>query len=87
MAFKIPKLLSANIDITGTNATWTGSELNGVAYRWDATIAVDTQLHSTPSTNTYDGTNVQVGDFIASTNRGECLEIQSIVSQIGRAHV
>jgi hypothetical protein len=31
MAFKIPKLLSANIDITGTNATWVGSELNGVA--------------------------------------------------------
>ena len=42
MAFKIPRLLSANIDITGTNATWTGSDLNGVAYRWDATIAVDT---------------------------------------------
>ena len=81
MAFKIPKLLSANIDITGTNATWTGSELNGVAYRWDATIAVDTQLHSTPGTNTYDGNDVEVGDFIASTNRGECLEIQSIVSQ------
>lgn len=81
MAFKIPRLLSANIDITGTNATWTGSDLNGVAYRWDATIAVDTQLHSTPGTNTYDGTDVEVGDFIASTNRGECLEIQSIVSQ------
>jgi len=82
MAFKIPKLLSANIDITGTNATWTdSSDLSGVAFRWDATIAVDTQLHSTPGTNTYDGTDVEVGDFIASTNRGECLEIQSIVSQ------
>ena len=69
MSFKIPKLLSANIDITGTNATWTGSDLNGVAYRWDATIAVDTQLHSTPGTNTYDGNDVEVGDFIASTNR------------------
>ena len=81
MAFKIPKLLSANIDITGTNATWSGSDLNGVAYRWDATLAIDTQLHSTPGTNTYDGNDVKVGNFIASTNRGECLEIQSIASQ------
>ena len=81
MAFKIPKLLSANIDITGTNATWTGSELNGVAYRWDATIAVDTQTLSTPTDNTYDGTDVNVGDFVASTNRGECLEIIAISAQ------
>ena len=81
MAFKIPKLLSANIDITGTNATWVGSELNGVAYRWDATIAVDTQTLSAPTDNTYDGTDVNVGDFVASTNRGECLEIISISAQ------
>jgi hypothetical protein len=81
MAFKIPKLLSANIDITGTNATWVGSELNGVAYRWDATIAVDTQTLSAPTDNTYDGTDVNVGDFVASTNRGECLEIIAISAQ------
>ena len=81
MAFKIPKLLSANIDIIGTNATWTGSELNGVAYRWDATIAVDTQTLSAPTDNTYDGTDVNVGDFVASTNRGECLEIIAISAQ------
>ena len=81
MAFKVPKLLSANIDVTGTNSTWSGAELNGVAYRWDATIAVDTQTLSTPTDNTYDGTDVNVGDFIASTNRGECLEIIAISAQ------
>ena len=87
MAYTKPaKLLRVSISGVTTAATYSGADpWNGNPIRWNATLTVTAQPHSdtasTPVSGFYDGRNVAVGDYVASTGEGRVLRIFSISAQ------
>ncbi len=87
MAYQKPaKLLRVTIGSMTVAATYSGSDpWNGNAIRWNATLTVTAQPHSdlnsTPTSGFYNGLNVAVGDYIATTGSGRVLRVYSISSQ------
>ena len=56
---------------------------NNFVYTYDATLDVTAQLHSGTTGNTpaqYDGSDINVGDYVATTSQGRVLKISEIKS-------
>jgi hypothetical protein len=73
-----PKLLSIRITKLLPKAS-----KNNFVYTYDATLDVTAQLHSGTTGNTpaqYDGGDINVGDYVATTSQGRVLKISEIKS-------
>lgn len=66
-------------------AFWEGDDAwTGYPYKWTATLNVAAQPHGSPDTPTpyfYDGNDVIVGDYVATSGRGRVLKIVAIASK------
>jgi hypothetical protein len=80
-----PRLLFATVSFTDVIAQWSGSGFAANKdYRWRAKLNISQQSHGDPDTSTayiYNGLDVQVGDYFATTNNGRILKIITIESQ------
>ena len=80
-----PRLLFATVNFTDVIAQWSGSGFAANKdYRWRAKLNISQQSHGDPDTSTayaYNGLDVQVGDYFATTNNGRILKIITIESQ------
>ena len=91
MAVRPAKLLQVTITAMSPNATWSENDgasniTAGKAYKWDVTLDVTAQAHSSHEhgsnvTFFYNGEDIVVGDYICSSNKGDILKIISITSQ------
>jgi hypothetical protein len=91
MAVRPAKLLQVVITDITPNATWTendgGNDLGtDKAYKWDVTMSVTVQSHSSHEHGSdvpffYNGEDIAVGDYICSSNKGDVLKIVFITSQ------
>jgi hypothetical protein len=91
MAVRPAKLLQVTITAMSPNATWSENDganniTTGKAYKWDVTLDVTAQAHSSHEhgsdvTFFYNGEDIVVGDYICSSNKGDILKIISITSQ------
>ena len=90
MAVLPAKVLAVTITDIQNESLWTdddgiGNITTGQAYKWTITLDIPEALkHSSHQTTTqflYDGTDIIVGDFIATSNDGKFLKITSITSQ------
>ncbi len=87
MAYQKPaKLLRVVISGISSAATYSGADpWVGNSIRWNATLTVTAQPHSdtnsTPTSGFYNGLNVAVGDFLATSGEGRILRVYSISSQ------
>lgn len=80
MAIKPTKLLKVYASINGVNS----SNADGVANAWNAALAVTPQPHSSPDFGTdgfYTGLDVNVGDWVATSNSGSALRIKQITTK------
>lgn len=67
-----------------TDGDGTGDPFFGFPYQWKITLTVNSQIHSSPFTQTpfeYNGLDVQVGDWIANESRGRAVIITEILTQ------
>jgi len=82
---KAPRLLFATVNFTDVIAQWSGSGFAANKdYRWRAKLNISQQSHGDPNTTTayiYNGLDIQVGDYFATTNNGRILKIITIESQ------
>jgi hypothetical protein len=82
---KAPRLLFATVNFTDVIAQWSGSGFAANKdYRWRAKLNISQQTHGDPNTTTayiYNGLDIQVGDYFATTNNGRILKIITIESQ------
>lgn len=89
MAITPAMMLKIQQATLSTIATWDqdsgdGDIFVGYPYRWEVSLAVTSQPHTSPSTLTpfqYDGKDIKVGDWIATSERGIAVRIYEIVSQ------
>ena len=91
MAVRPAKLLQVTITAMSPNATWSENDgasniTAGKAYKWDVTLDVTAQAHSSHEHGSdvmffYNGADIAVGDYICSSNKGDILKIISITSQ------
>lgn len=81
---KATKFIQCTISGVSVASQVTLNGTAGVAKQWNATLAVATQAHSDSSTRLpffYDGNDVAVGDYIASSGDGKFLKVVSISSK------
>ena len=90
MAVLPAKVLAITITDIQNESLWTdddgtGNITTGQAYKWTITLDIPEALkhssHQTPTQFLYNGTDIIVGDFIATSNDGKFLKITSITSQ------
>ena len=90
MAVLPAKVLAVTITDIQNESLWTADDGEGnvstdKAYKWTITLDIPEALkhssHQTPTQFLYDGTDIIVGDFIATSNDGKFLKITSITSQ------
>jgi len=84
-----PKLLRVKVTNITPIATWDHDDGSGdpwlfYDYKWNITMIVDPQVHSYHLSQTpfeYNGLDVQVGDWVATTEGGIAVQISSIISK------
>lgn len=84
-----PRLLQCNITDIIPNSQWneddgTGDPWIGVDYRWQITLYITPQIHSSHLTSTpysYDGLDMKIGDWIVCQATGFAFKIVQIISQ------
>ena len=89
MTERVPLTLFTTVNNITVHATWsdplnTSDPWNGYPYQWDIQVEVRSQTHSdaaTPRPFTYNGLDVNIGDWIIFGNSTIALEIISISSQ------
>ena len=94
MAVKPSKVLAVTVSNIQNQALWTtddgtGNISTGKAYRWTVTLDIPTALvhssHETRDPFKYDGLDIEVDDYIATSNDGKYVKIISITSQSAQA--
>ena len=89
MAVKPSKVLAVTLTSIQNQALWTtddgtGNISTGKAYRWTVTLDIPVALvhssHETTRQFLYDGRDIEVGDYIATSNDGKFLKIISILN-------
>jgi len=87
MPFTPTKVLRILMSGTTESAWWPNDDgWQGYAYQWTTNLTVTAQAHGsqyTPTPYYYDGNDVKVGDYVATTGQGRILKIVAISSQDG----
>lgn len=89
MVDRVPLTLFTQVTSISTHATWVdplnpSDPWNGYPYQWAVTTSVQSQSHSDPSTPrpfTYNGFDVNIGDWLVFSSSAMALEIISITVQ------
>ena len=83
-----PKLLPIEVTATQDGASWTlgnpSDAWYGYPYQWQITITVNPSPQSSPDTPTpyfYTGTDIVVGDWLATSLNGAAVQVVEIISQ------
>jgi hypothetical protein len=87
MAILPIRLLKIQQSVVQTMATWDEVENNdiftGFPYKWQVSLTVEPLSHGSPSTPSpyiYDGMDIKVGDWVATSDQGFAVRIYEIVS-------